>query len=68
MKKNIGFIDRVVRAIIGIAAIIGSFFATSATLQIVLLIVGAVALIQAVIGWCGLYALFGYNTCPIDAE
>lgn len=66
MKKNIGVADRVIRIII--ALIIGVLFFTeviTGTLGIILLIVGAILLLTAIINFCGLYALFGFNTCPM---
>jgi hypothetical protein len=66
MKKNIGVADRVIRIII--ALIIGILYFTNTitgTLGTVLLIIGAFLLITALINFCGLYALFGFTTCPM---
>ena len=58
MTFNVGKIDRVIRAIIGAAAIgwgimNGNFIAD---------IIGGVLVFTAIIGWCPPYALLGINT------
>lgn len=65
MKKNIGKIDRVIRILIAIVASLLYITQTvSGTLGIVVLIIGAIALVTAVLNLCGLYMLFGISTCP----
>ncbi|MDA3853999.1 MAG: DUF2892 domain-containing protein [Bacteroidales bacterium] len=69
MKKNIGSVDKIVRLVI--AAIISILYLTgiiSGTLGAVLLIVAAVLLLTSALNFCGLYALFGANTCPAKKE
>jgi len=61
MKRNEGPIDRLIRAIIGLALILVSF-ATAGVLKIVLIVVGAVALVTAATGFCLLYTLLGLDT------
>jgi hypothetical protein len=34
------------------------------TLGVALLVLGGVFVLTAVLGWCGLYAIFGMSTCP----
>ena len=65
MKRNEGTIDRVIRVVLGVAAVgaaaaigIGSLWG------IVLLVVAAVLLVTAVVGFCPLYRLVGMSTCP----
>lgn len=61
IKKNEGPTDRILRIIIGSTAV-----AIAYTQQINwLYIVGAVALITGLTGFCGLYKLIGKNTCPV---
>lgn len=67
MKSNEGKVDRIIRVILGLGLITGGFF-TAGTLQIVLWVVGAVSLITGAIGFCGLYAIFGINTCGIKKQ
>jgi len=66
MKKNIGVADRVIRIIIALT--IGILYFTNVitgTLGTVLLIIGAILFITALLNFCGLYALFGFTTCPM---
>ena len=59
--KNESNVDRVVRAIIGIVLIvIGHSF--SGYLSTVLYVVGIIALITAITGFCLLYKLFDFST------
>ena len=64
MNKNVGTIDRSIRAIIGIAAIAAyAMGMVAGTLGIILLVVGIAMLGTAAIGWCPPYALLGINSC-----
>lgn len=58
MTCNIGKIERIIRALIGTAAIGWGVMNGN----IIADIVGAVLLLTAVIGWCPPYALLGINT------
>lgn len=69
MKKNVGSIDRAIRAIVGIAAIAAyAMGMVTGTLGIVALVVGVVMLGTAAIGWCPPYALVGISSCSTKAE
>lgn len=69
MKKNVGSIDRVIRGLVGIAALAAFFLGmVEGTLGIVALVVGVVMLGTAVIGWCPPYAIFGINSCSVKSE
>lgn len=65
MKTNVGTLDRVLR--IALAVLFSVLYFTG-TVQgaagTALLVLGGVVLLTAVLGWCGLYALFGMSTCP----
>lgn len=64
MKKNVGTIDRTIRALVGIAAILAYVLGmVQGTLGIVALVVGIVMLGTAALSWCPPYALLGINTC-----
>jgi hypothetical protein len=64
MNKNVGTIDRSIRAIVGIAAIAAyALGMVAGTLGIIALVVGIVMLGTAAIGWCPPYALLGINSC-----
>lgn len=69
MKKNVGTIDRTIRGLAGIAAIAAfALGLVGGTMGIVALVVGAVLLGTAVLGWCPPYALLGINTCGTKSE
>jgi hypothetical protein len=60
MQKNVGGIDRVIRIVAGLAIIgLGIYFKNW------LGILGLVLFFTGLISWCGLYKLFGINTCKI---
>ncbi|MEO1160622.1 MAG: DUF2892 domain-containing protein [Pseudomonadota bacterium] len=61
MKRNIGTIDRALRAVIGIALIAWAVLGTSEFAWAGW--IGVVPLFTAVIGWCPPYSLLGINTC-----
>ncbi len=61
MKKNEGPLDRIVRAIIGLALIALSLTVAGA-LKIILMVIGAISLITAATGFCLLYTLLGIDT------
>ena len=64
MKKNVGTIDRSIRALVGIAAIAANLLGmVGGTLGIAALVVGVVLIGTAAIGWCPPYSLLGINTC-----
>jgi hypothetical protein len=64
MNKNVGTIDRSVRAVVGIAAIVAyALDMVTGTLGIITLIVGIGMLGTSAIGWCPPYALLGINSC-----
>jgi hypothetical protein len=58
MKENVGMIDRMIRFILAIIFIILGFMHSYWWF-----IPAAVALITGLLGWCGLYAVFGISTC-----
>ncbi len=63
MQKNVGSIDRTIRALAGIALLAVYFLGVvQGTLGIVALVVGIVMLGTAAIGWCPPYSLLGINT------
>ena len=62
MNKNVGIIDRALRAIAGLALIA---LAANGVIGIWGWI-GVVPLATALIGWCPAYTLFGIKTCKTD--
>jgi len=59
---NEGKSDRIIRGIIGVAALLFGFYYLVGVLQIVAYVVGAVMLITAITGFCGLYTLLHITT------
>jgi uncharacterized membrane protein HdeD (DUF308 family) len=68
LKQNESSTDRIIRVVIGvIALLVGAFWMTGPT-QTVAYVIGAIALITGVIGFCGLYAIFGISTKPVSKQ
>jgi membrane-bound ClpP family serine protease len=65
-KQNEGPIDRIVRCILGIAAMVVAFLVLdagdAAAGGIVLAVVGVVLLVTAATGFCAVYKLFNFST------
>lgn len=60
MKKNVGSIDRLARAVAGLVIIgLGVVF------QSWWGVLGAVPLFTAAVGWCPPYAMLGISTCKV---
>lgn len=65
-KTNEGTIDRVLRVILGAALILG-YFLNSDGAYSWLYLLGVIPLATGILGWCGLYAVFGINTCKLKS-
>jgi len=70
MKKyqNEGVIDRGVRLLISELLILGAYFWTGGALSIILYVIGVIALVTAVTGFCGLYKVIGISTLPKEQK
>ncbi len=69
MKLNVGMVDRVVRAIVGLALIAFALrLGFPATGWNWIGWIGVVPLLTAVFGFCPAYGLFGLSTCPRHAH
>lgn len=64
LKQNVGMIDRVLRAIVGVALILAYFFTTGGAWHWLYLL-GIIPLATAVVSSCPLYTVLGLSTCPI---
>jgi hypothetical protein len=65
MKSNEGTIDRIIRAVVGVAVLLGAFAIGSGSVAFVLLlVVGAILLATAAVGFCPLYRMLGISTRP----
>ena len=63
MNSNVSGVDRIIRVVIAIAAVVGAFAVGASTvLGIILFLVAAIMLVTAAVGFCPLYRLFGLST------
>lgn len=65
MKRNMGNADKAIRVLV--AVVIGLLYYTnviSGTVAIVLLVLGSIFVLTSILGFCPIYSLFGFNTCP----
>jgi membrane protein YdbS with pleckstrin-like domain len=63
MGRNESGIDRVIRLIIAIAAVIGAFaIGFSSFWAWLLIVVAAIMVVTAAVGFCPLYRIFGLST------
>ncbi|MFC0168386.1 DUF2892 domain-containing protein [Pseudoduganella danionis] len=64
MKKNEGSLDRALRVVAGVALIglaaSGNIGAWG--------YIGVVPLLTGALGYCPLYTILGFNTCPLERE
>lgn len=69
MQTNESNLDRGIRAVIAVAAVIGAFaVGLSSVLGIVLLVVAVVMAVTAASGFCPLYRVLGLSTCPVPSR
>lgn len=59
---NEGAWDRVIRILAGIALGYAAWLTWPGTAGIVLVVIGAIALVTGLVGWCPGYALFGISS------
>lgn len=60
MSANVGMIDRLLRALVGIGLIYWALTGGPIWVWI-----GVVPLLTAAVGFCPAYTLFGIRTCPV---
>jgi hypothetical protein len=66
MQANEGTIDRIIRAILAVAALAGAVALGFGSVGgVLLLVVGAVLAVTAAVGFCPLYRVLGVSTCPV---
>lgn len=67
MTRNEGTVDRVLRAVIGVLALLGAFAFGwfSGWMVWAAAAIGGIMLLTAVWGFCPIYRLLGINTCRI---
>ena len=67
MTCNVGGKDKTLRLILGVLLIGVAFLASvSSTVQIVLLVIAAIAVVTAFVGFCPLNRVLGIDTCDAD--
>ena len=62
MKQNMGNTDRIIRSILGIAALLIAIFVTSGVIDVILYIFAGIMIITSLIGVCPLYMPFNIST------
>ena len=68
MTANESSLDRIIRLVVGIAALVAAFaIGIGSVGGIILAIVGVVMLVTAAVGFCPLYRVFGLSTCKVPA-
>ena len=65
MKRNESTIDRIIRAVLGVA-LVAIGLTVGGTLAVVLYVLAAVMLVTALTGFCPLYHLLGIDTCKLS--
>ena len=66
MTTNEGGLDRIIRAIAGIAAVVAALaLDLSGVGPILLAVVGGILLVTAAVGFCPLYGVLGLSTCKV---
>lgn len=66
MTTNESSLDRIIRLVIGVVALVAAFAVGLGSLGgIILAVVGVVMLVTAAVGFCPLYRVFGMSTCKV---
>jgi hypothetical protein len=62
MKTNVGGIDRILRIVLGVALIALTLTGTIGVWGWI----GALLLLTAALGFCPLYTVLGFSSCPVN--
>jgi hypothetical protein len=69
MHTNESTLDRAIRLVVAVAAAVLAFVTgAGSALGIVLLVVAAIMLVTAAVGFCPLYRVFGISTCKVPSN
>ena len=69
MGCNVGGIERSIRIALGLILVaIGSLTELPIAGMSIALVAGVIALVTGVIGFCPLWAVLGFNTCPVKTD
>jgi hypothetical protein len=63
MKANVGTLDKALRVVAGVALLAGAILIDHPLRWAGL--IGIVPLATGLLGYCPVYALFGFDTCPL---
>jgi hypothetical protein len=66
MTTNVGTVDRAIRMVVGVALLAAFFFIEGPLAWVAL--IGIVPLVTGFLGYCPLYAVFGFDTCPLNRK
>lgn len=64
MGKNVGGVDRIARMVMGLILLALVFVGPQTPWGWI----GLVPLLTGLISWCPLYAMLGFNTCPVSGK
>jgi hypothetical protein len=64
MKSNVGGIDRILRIVLGLVLIALTLTGTIGVWGWI----GVVPVLTAALGFCPLYTVLGFSTCPVKAK
>lgn len=65
MSTNESTTDRIIRGVLGVAALVAAvMLGISSVAGVVLVVVGGILLVTGAVGFCPLYRVFGISTCP----
>ena len=65
IPKNIGNPDRMIRVVVGLGFCYVAVM-TSGLVSVIFWVLTLVALVTGLVGWCAIYALYGFNTLKLD--
>jgi hypothetical protein len=63
LPKNLASWDRALRVVLGVALL--GYWAATGFHGFLCPVLGVAMLVNAAMGTCGAYALFGFSTCPV---
>lgn len=69
MVRNESNVDRIVRALVGVALLAAWVLGwVTGTVAIVLAVLAAILVFTAAVGFCPVYRLFGVSTCAVPVK
>jgi hypothetical protein len=64
MKQNVGKVDKIIRIVLAVVLAALAYYFKIWWIYIF----AAIMLVTALVGFCGLYTLFGISTCPVKKQ